>query len=192
MTGYNRTHMAGENLRRNQPGSGTSEVCSFSKLGLPSTHWGMDEVALPLDVNGLLKLEWGFYHKEGAHETCLSQWSGIVPLSHDASSRQSYLAFQCFIWRQRNSPVGTLLMFYVKHPNDWFHTLFDMFLKDCNGAFRVFAWMKCSRLMKMDYWAEHAIGYLDINYGTLWNKSVIYCRTGIPGSALWWSSKVSE
>ena len=31
-----------------------------------------------------------------------------------------------------------------------------MFLKDCNGTFRVFVWMKCLRLMKMDYWAEHA------------------------------------
>jgi hypothetical protein len=35
---YNRTHMAGENLRKIQPGSGTSDVCSFSKLGLPNTH----------------------------------------------------------------------------------------------------------------------------------------------------------
>ena len=26
-------------------------------------------------------------------------------------------------------------------------------------------------------------GYLDKNDGTLWNKSVIYCQTGIPGSA---------
>ena len=30
-----------------------------------------------------------------------------------------------------------------------------MFLKDCNGTFRVFVWMKCLRLMKMDYCAEH-------------------------------------
>ena len=41
---YNRTHIAGANLRKIQPGSGTSEVGSFSKLGLPNTH--MDEVAL--------------------------------------------------------------------------------------------------------------------------------------------------
>ena len=39
--------MAGENLRKIQPGSGTSEVCSFSKLGLPNTQWDMDKVALP-------------------------------------------------------------------------------------------------------------------------------------------------
>ena len=31
-----------------------------------------------------------------------------------------------------------------------------MFLKDCKGTFWVFVWMKCSRLIKMDYWAEHA------------------------------------
>ena len=31
-----------------------------------------------------------------------------------------------------------------------------MFLKDCNGTFRVFVWMKCLRLMKIDYRAEHA------------------------------------
>ena len=31
-----------------------------------------------------------------------------------------------------------------------------MFLKECNGTFRVFVWMKCLRLMKIDYWAEHA------------------------------------
>ena len=72
-------------------------------------------LGLPLDVNHLLKLEWGFYYKEGAHETCLRQWAGKVTRSHDVRSRQSYLAFLCFFWRQRNFPVGTLFMFYVKN-----------------------------------------------------------------------------
>ena len=31
-----------------------------------------------------------------------------------------------------------------------------LFSMTCNGTFRVFVWTKCSRLMKMDYWAEHA------------------------------------
>ena len=57
-------------------------------------------LGLLLDVNCLLKVEWGFSYKEGAHETCLSQWSGIVPRSHDARSRQSLLAFQWSFWRQ--------------------------------------------------------------------------------------------
>ena len=40
--------MEGENLRQIQPGSGASEVCSFSKLGLPNTQWDMENVALPM------------------------------------------------------------------------------------------------------------------------------------------------
>ena len=72
-------------------------------------------LGLPLDVNCLLKLEWGFYYEVGAHETSLSQWSGRVPWSHDVRSRQIYLSFQCFFWRQGNSLVGTLLIFYVKN-----------------------------------------------------------------------------
>ena len=51
-----------------------------------------------------------------------------------------------------------------------------MFLKDCNGTFQVFVWTKCLRLMKMDYWAEHANNkwLFGHKWWTLWNKSVIY------------------
>ena len=46
-----------------------------------------------------------------------------------------------------------------------------MFLKDCNGTFRVFVWMKCLRLIKMDYWAEHANNkwLFGHKWQTLWN-----------------------
>lgn len=121
----------------------------------------------------------------------LSQWSGRVPWSHDARSRQSYLSFQCFSEDKWILWLEHYWCFMLK-TKDWFHTSFDMFLKDCNGTFRVFVWMKCLRLMKMDYWAEHANNKWLFGH-KWWNKSVIYCRTGIPGSAFWWrSSKVSD
>ena len=47
MSEYNRTHMAGENLGKIQPGSGKSEVCSFSTLGISNTQCLWGNFALP-------------------------------------------------------------------------------------------------------------------------------------------------
>ena len=38
---------SGENLRKIQPGSGKSEICSFSSLGLSKTQCLWGQIALP-------------------------------------------------------------------------------------------------------------------------------------------------
>ena len=68
----------------------------------------------PLDVNRLLKLEWRFYYKGGAHETSESVVWQRASVSWCALPTGLPLVPMLF-WRQRNSLVGTLLMFYVKN-----------------------------------------------------------------------------
>ena len=136
---------------------------------------GLHFLGLLLYVNHLLKLEWGFYYKGGAHETSLSQWSGREPWSHDAHLPHVPVLF---LQTKEFSGWNIIDILCLKHPKDWFHTSFDMFLKDCDGTFRVFVWTKCLCLMKMDYWAEHAnnkwlFGHI---LWTLWNKSGIYLK----------------
>jgi hypothetical protein len=173
------------------PGSGKSEVCSFSILGLSNTQciWGY--IALPKASTRcqqslepcLMLLLWSGGEWEGNESEvcqrgtswprsfmCISEEKGIIRLEH--------------YWRFMFKTSQRLILYIIWHVST-----------DCNGTFLLFVCSKWSRVINLEYWAKRAnkeevFGH---KWWTLSNKTNSYCGTGIPGSAFWWSSsKVSE
>ena len=186
--------MSGENLRKIQPASGKTEVCRFSTLVLSNTQCLLGHFASTRCQQSL--------------EPCLrlllwsgGEWEGIEPgVWQIATSSWHAVMWELacvplLFYRQRNYPVGTLLKIYDKNILKIDSILRLTCFYDMQRNFLTFSLAVCSRVMNLDYWAEHTnkkevFGH---KLRTLSNKSNIDCGTGIPRSAFWWrSSKVSE
>ena len=110
--------MAGGNLRKIQPGSGFAEVCSFSTLCLSNIQCRWGQIALPKASTRcpqslepcLMLLLWGGGEWEGNGSEVWQSATSSVSRAHVRVS-----SVPLHFYRQRNSPVGTLLKMYVKN-----------------------------------------------------------------------------
>ena len=128
-----------------------------------------------------LNLVSGFYCEGGENKSCLSQVSGRMPWAQSGARPWELAAF-LFISKDKG---------IVRLKHYWRFMLRFMFLQT------VITFLTLSELSDraLSIWitglnARTKRKYLDINDGLY--QTNIYCGTGIPGSAFWWRSKVSE
>ena len=120
------------------------------------------------------------YYKGWAHETHFSEWSVRAPQSHEARSRESVLSFQGFYSDNEILRLEPYWWYLLKTSSRLIADMFWLVSTTCNRTFWVFV---MEEMVAPPWRTEHANNrWLNYRlYRTLWNKSVIYCQTGIPG-----------
>ena len=150
-----------------QTGSGKSEVGRFSTHSLLNIQWDFGQLALTKASTRCQKSLEAFL--------MLLLWIGGEWEGNESEVYQELTSWQCAVtwkftcvpllfYRQRNSPVGTLLKIYVKNILEIPYIAWHV-STTCNGTFRVCLEARASWRWITGLNTLTTSGYLDINYG---------------------------